>query len=1101
MDEQTRKYHEGLRSEIERIYSLAGKARQKRLDPSLEVEALPAGDLADRVEGLVGPPGIAVKIRQLRKATDNIIPPIIDWVISLKPTGTKTEIEAAAEQALRSALAVWTEGVVAAPIEGIADVKVNQNPDGSQYLSIYFSGPIRSAGGTAQGLAVLAGEYTRQKLGLAEYRPTKDEVERYVEEIKLYDERVSRLQYTPSEEEVRGIVGSLKVCVDGDPTEDMEVAIHRDLARIPSNRIRGGMCLVLAEGMAQKSRKVMKYAEKMSIDWAWLGTLNKGPAKKEDDKPKAKFMDEVVGGRPIFSAPSAKGGFRLRYGHSRSNGIAAKSIHPASMILLDDFIATGTQVKVEKPGKGCVITECDTIEGPIVRLKCGDVLIVDSRKKAYEVKAEVEEVLFLGDLLVTYGDFLQTNTKLVPSGYVEEWWRMENPGANPEPGPQEAVDLALGRGTPLHPRYTYRWADAQPDELKRLVDWLATGASGDGLSVPNDNPAAKRTLEILGIPHRVLDGKVAVVEYRPLLAQLGMVGQDKSRFEAEYARGGHATGLDIVRNISLVKLRNKCGAYIGCRMGRPEKSRERKMQPAVHALYPIGEAGGRERSINAAADTNRVEVDVAQFLCPKCRKRVKSPACPECGTAALGLRTCGSCGYTGNLDNCPRCNIPARKYAKTHVDVKADWDAAVRKVGKSAAVKGVVGMISETKIPEPLEKGLLRALNDVYVFKDGTIRFDATDVPLTHVKPRELGVPVQRLRELGYETDWRGAQLVDDGQVLELKTQDIVVSEYCGDYMVKVAKFVDDLLRKFYGMEPLYGVSSRQELVGHLIVGLAPHTSAGIIGRLIGYTKADVNFAHPFWHAAKRRNADGDEDSIMLLMDMLLNFSRSYLPEKRGGKMDAPLVVTTVMNPKEVDDEAHKLEIVESYGLEFYEKTLQGANPSEVDVKTVSKILDTTPYTGIGFTHDTGDVTGPVTRTRYVTLKSMPEKIEAQLAVAEKIRAIDEREVAEIVINSHFLRDTYGNLRAFSRQRFRCVKCNANYRRVPLAGKCTECGGKLLLTVSQGNIDKYLQMSMDLADKYQLSDYLKSRLQLLERDVKSLTTNDLKKQASLADFM
>jgi DNA polymerase II large subunit len=1091
-----------MRKEIERIYAIAGEARRKNLDPSAEIEAIPAGDLAARVEGLVGPPGIAEKIREVRSRTDNIIPPIIDWVLETKKASTKEERQQLAEQALRTSLAVLTEGVVAAPIEGISDVKINQNPDGSEHLSIYFSGPIRSAGGTAQGLAVLSGEYIRRKIGLAEYRPTSDEVERYVEEIKLYDERVSRLQYTPSDEEIRGIVGNLAVCVDGDPTEDMEVAIHRDLSRIPSNRIRGGMCLVIAEGMAQKRRKVMKYAEKIGVEWGWLGTLNTGAAKKEEEKPKAKFMDEVVGGRPIFSAPSAKGGFRLRYGHSRSNGIAAKSIHPATMILLDDFIATGTQVKVEKPGKGCVVTECDTIEGPIVRLKNGDVLIVDSREKAYAVEPDVEEILFLGDILVSYGDFLQTNTKLIPSGYVEEWWAQEAKCANQHPTADEAVEISASDGTPLHPRYTYRWGDVKAGEIKTLADWLATGEPGKTLTVENNNPQAKRILEILAIPHVVRDGKVVIDEQRPLLAQLGFSGADKTRFDDEYGKTQpDANGLELVKKTSLVNIRDKSGAYIGCRMGRPEKSRERKMQPAVHSLFPIGEAGGRERSINAAVDKNRVEVEVSQFVCPSCRKKVIKPTCPDCGSKTLEVRVCGSCGYSGNQPVCPRCKTDTKHYAKTNIDLKGMWEDAIRRVGKSANVKGVVGMISESKIPEPIEKGLLRAINEVYVFKDGTIRFDATDAPLTHFKPKEVGATVERLRGLGYETDYLGSQLVRDDQILELRTQDILVSEYCGTYMVRVARFVDDLLRKFYGMEPVYNIQNRDDLLGQLVVGLAPHTSAGIMGRIVGYTKADVNYAHPFWHAAKRRNADGDEDSIMLLMDMLLNFSRSYLPEKRGGKMDAPLVVTTIMNPKEIDDEAHKMEIVDHYSLEFYEKTLQGANPSEVKVDIVANILDTNPYSGLKFTHDTGDITGPVTRSRYVTLKSMPEKIDAQLAVAEKIRAIDEREVAEIVINSHFLRDTYGNLRAFSRQHFRCVKCNANYRRVPLVGKCTECGGKLLLTVSQGNITKYLRMSMDLAEKYGLSDYLKSRLRLLEQDVKSLTTNDLKKQISLADFM
>ncbi len=1095
-------YQDRLRGEIGRVYEHANKARARMLDPSNEVEAKPAGNLAERVEGLVGPKGIAKSIVEYRKKTSNIVPLILNDMLDGRKYATAKEREAAADQAVRTSLAILTEGVVAAPIEGISDVKIQKNPDGSEYLSIFFSGPIRSAGGTAQGQAVMVGDYIRRKMGLSEFRPTKDEIERYVEEVKAYDERVSRLQYKPSDDEVRAIVEKLAVCVDGDPTEDMEVAIHRDLERIPTNRIRGGMCLVIAEGMAQKKMKLSKYAEKLDIDWSWLAEIKKSEVKVESDKPRAKFMSEVVGGRPIFSAPSAKGGFRIRYGHTRCNGLAAKSMHPATLIMLDDFIATGTQVKVEKPGKGCVVTECDTIDGPIVKLKDGSVEKVQTRERARKIKDEVKEIIFLGDILVTYGDFLQTNTKLSPSGYVEEWWIQEAGDVNANPTPSEAVEQAKTNNIPLHPRYTYYFADVPAEKIKKLAEWLGNGAiMGGALRVAGDSPEAKRVLELVGVPHKVETGEVVIDEYAPLLAQLGMEELNKDRY-SKIAREekDDGNGFDFVSKLSTVKTKNKSGEYIGCRMGRPEKARERKMQPAVHALFPIGNAGGRERSVNYAAEKNRVEVEVSQFICPKCRKRSIMPYCADCNTESMELRVCSGCGYTGGEKTCPNCRKDTRGYQKTNIDVRKAWADAVNKIGKSTEVKGVMGMISQSKVPEPLEKGLLRALNEVYVFKDGTIRFDATDVPLTQFRPDEVGVPASRLKELGYETDHLGNPLTSEHQILQLKPQDIVISEYAGTYLVRVAAFVDQLLSKFYGMEPFYRIKNPQELIGQLVVGLAPHTSAGVIGRVIGYTKANVIFAHPFWHAAKRRNADGDEDSIMLLADTLLNFSLSYLPKNRGGKMDAPLVITTIMNPLEVDDEAHKMEVGYRFDKSFYEKAMEGVNPSEANVTVVRDIMAENPYS-IGFTHDTGDITGPVFESKYVTLDTMKEKIDAQLAVAEKIRAIDEREVAKIVIDSHFLRDTYGNLRAFSRQRFRCVKCNENYRRVPLVGKCTKCGGKLLLTVSQGNITKYLGMSMQLAEKYGLSDYLKSRLKLLKRNVESLTVNDLEKQVSLADFM
>lgn len=1107
MDEETDKYLRDIEDEVERTYSIARECRARGLDPYTDVEAMPAGDLAARVEGLVGPDGIADKIRELGR--DNLSD-IIDTI--LDPAAKGDMKRCYIEQAVRTALAIATEGVVAAPLEGVSKVDIRKNPDGSEYVSIYFTGPIRSAGGSAQGIAVMVGDYAGKKYGLQEYRPTTGELERYVEEIKLYNERVSRLQYLPSDDEVRSIVRNLPVCVDGDPTEEREVSVHRDLSRVETNRIRGGMCLVIAEGVAQKAKKMLKLSRDFNLDWGWLKDVGKERKEEDKDKSASKFMEEVVGGRPIFAAPSTSGGFRLRYGRNRASGIAGKSMHPATMVLLDDFVATGTQVKVERPGKGCIITECSSIEGPVVKLDDGSVVRVDTVEKAREVRDNLKEILYLGDLLVSYGDFLQTNTALVPSGYVEEWWIQEARTRTqdiPEVTSENMIEFSIKYDVPLHPRYTLQWSEVTVEELRELVEWLKRGGLDESRLVLDDVEAGlKRTLELLAVEHTIREKRVEIREYLPLTKSLGLEinedGVDDSRFkEIADSIDENTSGLELVQKIAPYRVRAKTGAFIGCRMGRPEKARERKMEPPVHSLFPISNYGGRERSINAAAEKTTIQVEAARMKCPNCNTSTVLNSCPNCGSNTEVLGSCISCSWTGSSrsERCPRCGKEVRHYTKQHINIRQLWDNAIEKIGRVTAVKGVKGMISSYKIPEPIEKGLLRALNEVYVFKDGTIRFDATDAPLTHFKPNETNTSIERLNELGYTKDYLGHELENEDQIVELKVQDIIVAENGLEYLYKTSNYIDQLLTKFYNKEPFYNASKREDLIGQLVIGLAPHTSAGIVGRIIGYTKARVCFAHPYWHAAKRRNCDGDEDAFMLLTDVLLNFSRRYLPEKRGGKMDAPLVITKTLDPNEVDDESHKIEIVKEYPLEFYEKTLERENPSNVRVKTAGSLLGSNPYRGLLFTHDTGDITGPVTETRYVTLKSMKEKVDAQLAVAEKIRAIDECDVAELVINSHFLRDTYGNLRAYTRQKVRCVKCNHKYRRIPLRGVCTKCGGKLILTVSEGNIRKYLETSQDLADKYNLSNYLKQRLALLERDINSLFINDLNKQASLSDYM
>src|SRR5438128_10013569 len=132
-------------------------------------------------------------------------------------------------------------------------------------------------------------------------------------------------------------------------------------------------------------------------------------------------------------------------------------------------------------------------------------------------------------------------------------------------------------------------------------------------------------------------------------------------------------------------------------------------------------------------------------------------------------------------------------------------------------------------------------------------------------------------------------------------------------------------------MDKLYKASKKEDLIGHLVVGLSTHTSVGAIGRIVGFTKASVCYAHPLYHAAKRRDCDGDEDSVSLLLDVLLNFSREYLPDRIGGLMDAPLLLAPLLNATEVARHAFNIETVTTFPISFYAKTLVAASPKETE--------------------------------------------------------------------------------------------------------------------------------------------------------------------------
>jgi DNA polymerase II large subunit len=418
--------------------------------------------------------------------------------------------------------------------------------------------------------------------------------------------------------------------------------------------------------------------------------------------------------------------------------------------------------------------------------------------------------------------------------------------------------------------------------------------------------------------------------------------------------------------------------------------------------------------------------------------------------------------------------------------------------------------MNKNRVPEPLEKGLLRAHYDLSVFKDGTLRFDITDIPLTHFTPQEVGVPIKKLKTLGYSHDIHGESLNSPDQMLELKVQDIVIPENCGEYLVKASRFIDDLLKRFYNLDPYYNIESKDDIIGILVHGLAPHTSATIIGRVIGFTKARACYAHPLWHAAKRRNCDGDEDAIMIGLDPLLNFSRSFLPEQSGGLMDAPLYVIPLLNPSEVDKEAHNIDIISRYPPEFYHLCEQEANLGEYTglIETIGKRLGTeAQFQGFNYTEKCSDINLGSHPGAYNTLTTMLDKLESQLDLSEKVRAVEAKTVAQRIITSHFMKDIVGNLRAFTSQKFRCVKCNRKYRRPPLKANCVRCGGKLLMTVHKGGIIKYLDPALKIVEKYELNTYYSDRLELVKSEINSIfpkeeTTEKIsQKQISLTDFM
>src|SRR5256885_10031845 len=281
---------------------------------------------------------------------------------------------------------------------------------------------MRSAGGTEMGMTMIVGDHVRRRLNLQPYKATEGEARRFVEELRIYERAVARFQYRNSDSVLHDAMLRLPVEPNGVETDPVEVAVNRNIARIETNRVRGGALRVINDGLLGRSQKVLRIVERLSLEgWDWLRPLKTAYAEGEEAK-EFMFMEDVVGGRPIFAFPGAQGGFRVRKGRARNTGLASVGVHPATMEILGGFLAVGVQMRTERPGKAGIVTAVDSIEPPVVRMMDGSVVRIDNPSEARAVKDRIDRILFLGDLIVRYGEGLENNRRLVPSGFVEEWW-------------------------------------------------------------------------------------------------------------------------------------------------------------------------------------------------------------------------------------------------------------------------------------------------------------------------------------------------------------------------------------------------------------------------------------------------------------------------------------------------------------------------------------------------------------------------------------------------------------------------------------------------------------------------------------------------------
>ena len=149
-------YYTGLSTAVYDIFERAAEAKSSLVDSSGIIEPKIAFDLADRVAKM-HEIDIAEPLRELLKINGKELSALIlSKEIALgKYSLPDSSLETRLDLAVRVGLAIVTEGVTIAPLQGISEVKIKKNKDGTDYLSVSIAGPMRSAGGTESAVTML----------------------------------------------------------------------------------------------------------------------------------------------------------------------------------------------------------------------------------------------------------------------------------------------------------------------------------------------------------------------------------------------------------------------------------------------------------------------------------------------------------------------------------------------------------------------------------------------------------------------------------------------------------------------------------------------------------------------------------------------------------------------------------------------------------------------------------------------------------------------------------------------------------------------------------------------------------------------------------
>lgn len=482
---------------------------------------------------------------------------------------------------------------------------------------------------------------------------------------------------------------------------------------------------------------------------------------------------------------------------------------------------------------------------------------------------------------------------------------------------------------------------------------------------------------------------------------------------------------------------------------KPKQSRRKTN--FVHGIVPTSQSGNMNDIIYSCKQQEKTEIEVR--FCSECSSYIPYLICPICKNKTIQVYYCQNCQRIIDQEACPSCNSKCSSHAPVIVRWQDIFQKAVEitKVQPYAPLVGLPRLLGPKCSVERIEKAILRQRHNLKCAIDATIKINVKNSPLTHFKPSQFGIQISKIIELGYVKDIQERPLESSEQILRIKPNDIIISHKTADELRRVADYIDELLNKLYELPPYYNIKNLEDLIGHIIVSIAPTGNTGIIGRIIGFSDSEVCFADPAWHATRDQRAEGTTSFVMLMLDVLLNYSTSFLSAtkvKTYGTPDAIILKSTLYDEK--------------YSFSFWSNVVNVAQPQ--DLSNI-EFLDLLNF---------------------------------QLELFDKSITFESDKEPRNLVIMQLLPDLHKQIKAFGTQKFRCINCNKQYRRPPLKGTCITCDKKLESSKPTSEIMKRADYLNSLMIMHPELEQFKDHINIIVDNIKLLEENE--KQSKLLDF-